>query len=312
MAQALDSVIGQSFADFQLIIVNDQGTLEDEVVIEHYAARDSRICLIRNEKNQGLAASLNRAVRAAKANLVIRMDSDDLSEPTRFESLYSHMICNPRISVCGSWVSVINHKGNRIGGWRPPVGDDDIKDQLLFTNPIVHPSVIMRRSILEAVGGYSEEFRLAQDLDLWLRLLSNGAVFANYPKELYRLREHPNRVSNLKRQAQVQFALAARRSFYYRSSGYPLHGPVEGESDAQISLAANLPYYCDPVAFLLLQNPSIATWTNFECFQTTKSILTSRLTRFRRNVFFRIFMRVLILREFKFAFILIAKALNKH
>ena len=297
LSSALQSIRRQSLRDLELIIINDSSNHDDEATARIAADIDLRIRLINNSRNLGLAASLNKGLNYATSDLIVRMDADDLSLPCRVEILYRFMKSNPEVGVCGSWVSHIDQHNKILSVWQTPRTHSDIIDQLNFTCPIAHPSVIVRRELLEEVGGYDETFRYAQDLDLWLRLADHGARFSNYPQSLYLLRQHPFRVSNRSGESQINYALAARRSALSRRRQL-----VTASGQKPVILGeANLAAGIDPVTRILLSCTDVARWSVGDCVSSETSQLTTRFTRFRAGMTCRIILRCLILRNYSSA-----------
>ncbi len=185
LEKAIDSILGQTFEDFEFLIVDDNSTDQSPTIVESY--KDDRIQLIRNDTNQGLTASLNRALDRAKGTYVARQDADDISEPWRFERQVSFLERNDDVALVGTGAYLIDSDDNvvdkRIGYCTPTFED------FLEKSHLVHGSILARRSVLKDLGGYDEFFRYGQDYDLWLRLSKHHKI-SNIPKPLYRHRIH--------------------------------------------------------------------------------------------------------------------------
>jgi Glycosyltransferases involved in cell wall biogenesis len=202
LAESIDSILNQTFEDFEFIIVDDSSTDATPQILADYAARDARIRILRNEQNLKLAASLNIALRVVRAPLIARMDGDDWSYPERLEKQYAFMKTNSQVTVCGTWLAC--YETGEL--WKRPIAHSDISAQMLFNSSIVHPSVMIYRDTLKNIGGYDETMPLAQDYDLWARLaLCSDTQFANIPQVLLRYRVYPelDRSSYNARQAHV-------------------------------------------------------------------------------------------------------------
>ena len=165
LKEAVESILQQTLTDFEFIIIDD-GSTDDS---RDYLAtlQDNRIRLIRNSENIGLTKSLNIGLKAAKGKYIARMDSDDISLPTRFEKQYDYMEHHPNVIMCGSRVSFIGDKKGTSGGkWRRKFENmDDYRVKLLFANPgPPHPTFFMRHETLKRHGiMYDENLRYAQD-----------------------------------------------------------------------------------------------------------------------------------------------------
>ncbi len=188
LAYSIESILCQTFKDFELIIIDDCSTDSSPDIIKSYLERDRRIIYLRNEKNSGVAASLNRGILYAHGEYIARMDADDISEPERLERQASFMNENPDCIVCGADIIIIDEKNNKIGSRTYCRTDDDIKKNILRMSPFAHPSVIMRRKILiKNKFLYTEDFPRAEDYDLWLRMADCGE-YANLDHFLLKYR----------------------------------------------------------------------------------------------------------------------------
>lgn len=189
--QSIDSILNQTFVDFEFIIVNDNPRRDDNrIYLNQKSKKDSRIKIIENEENLGLAASLNIGIAHAKGNYIARMDADDLSLPSRFAKQVKLLDKNINIGVCGTFARFIyanNKKGRKLN---LNVSDRDLKNAIWFLCPFVHPSVMMRRDVLKN-NLYDEQCRIGQDWELWLRL-QYVSGFANIPEILLLYRLHDN------------------------------------------------------------------------------------------------------------------------
>jgi glycosyltransferase involved in cell wall biosynthesis len=166
---ALASIQGQTCADWDLIVIDDGSTDGTRTVLERVAGRDRRVTLLRSNVNIGQAACLNLGWRQASGDLIARLDADDHSLPTRLERQASFMRAHPDIAVLGSAAVLIDEHGTRTGVAARPELHDDLVEVMYKEAPFFHPSVMIRRGFLEALGGYAPSLRRAHDLDLWLR-----------------------------------------------------------------------------------------------------------------------------------------------
>ncbi len=180
----IDSILDQTFKDFEFIIINDASTDQTSKIIQFYT--DSRIVIINNDKNLKLGAALNRGVKKARGKYIARMDADDISHPERLKTQYEFMEKNPNIGVCGSWVRTFGRKFKTI--CRNPVFYEDIKASLLFYNSMAHPSVFIRKELLLKYP-YNENFARVQDYNLWAEL-ADKTEFHNIPRVLLDFRLH--------------------------------------------------------------------------------------------------------------------------
>jgi glycosyltransferase involved in cell wall biosynthesis len=185
LAEAIDSIVSQTFSDFEFLIINDGSTDGSHRILA--ACIDARIRIINNDRNLGLSASLNRGFAEARGRYIVRMDADDVSLPDRIEKQVVFMEKLPSIDVCGSWCEMF---GDTNGVVKTLADHRDIHDTLFFKNCIPHSTVCMRKQSFESCAGpYSEAYRYAQDYELWCRTV-NTLSFANIPEVLLRYRVH--------------------------------------------------------------------------------------------------------------------------
>lgn len=189
--EALRSVLEQTYTDFEFLI--GANACSDEFFEElSLFSTDSRIKIFRTQLPQ-LAFTLNYLVEQACGNWFIRMDADDVCEPNRFRRL-KQMIDTGKYDVIGSWATLIDENDRVIGQFRPPKETHAIRRQLLFSNPIIHPSVAYSRSFLLKMRGYLGGY-VSEDLDLWMRAIRSGSRLVNIEEPLLRYRMHTGQVS---------------------------------------------------------------------------------------------------------------------
>jgi glycosyltransferase involved in cell wall biosynthesis len=194
LSEAIESVLCQTFADFEFLIHDDGSTDGSPAVLGRYTQTDARIS-VSSEPNSGLPASLNKLIGRAKASLIARMDADDICRPERLEHQLNYMDAHPDISVLGSFIRYIDKDGRPVRDMDHPLTHEKIDARnLAGGTALVHPTVMFRTEAIRAVGGYDESFPNAEDLDLWLRV---GEKFrlGNYPQVLLDYRFHPFSIS---------------------------------------------------------------------------------------------------------------------
>lgn len=196
LRESIESILSQSFKDFELIIINDGSTDQSLEIIQSYT--DERIVLI-NQSNAGLPISLNRAIAIAKGQYLARQDADDISLPTRLAEQSQYLDEHPACALLGSWADILVGNTPSDRSLQHPHFNGDIGLKLLFFNCFVHSSVMIRKSALEKSGLYPEEREKfpPEDYDLWLRIAKDFEV-ANIPKALLQYRELPNSISRTK------------------------------------------------------------------------------------------------------------------
>lgn len=185
----MDSVLSQSFSEFEAIVVMDGARLRgDEPWIS-----DSRVRVIQIAEQSGLSNALNTGIRAARAEYIARLDSDDRALPERLAIQVPYLDSRPECVLVGSSYWVIDEEGQRTGG-RSNVYSGDVRHALLLRNRVAHPSVLMRRRAVVEAGFYDTSVSNMEDYHLWLRLATLGAVEA-IPDRLLEYRVHGNQMS---------------------------------------------------------------------------------------------------------------------
>lgn len=206
---AVQSVIQQSFEDFELIIIDDGSKDRTPKILE--AIDDHRVRVIRHECNVGLIAGLNEGIKAARGKYIARMDADDICEQSRFHRQIDFLEAHPEIGVLGTAISVIDEQGLPRGTFVMPVTPTDVQWAIPILCPLAHPSVMMRTDLVRRVGGYSAAAVHAEDYDLWYRL-SSLTQLANLSDPLLRLRKHSASVTSVMRRSHLDAAAAVSKA----------------------------------------------------------------------------------------------------
>jgi glycosyltransferase involved in cell wall biosynthesis len=185
--QAVDSILAQEDAEFELLLIDDASTDGSASIVLEYAARDDRVVGVVHDANVGLSATLNEGIERARFPLVARMDQDDEALPTRLGAQRRFMDMHPDVAVAGSWVLHMGSERRFDRLVRLPTEHDEIAMTLERENCLYHPSVMFRRDVVVAAGGYRGKFKNAEDYDLWLRLVRHHRL-ANVAEPLLRYR----------------------------------------------------------------------------------------------------------------------------
>lgn len=189
--EAIDSILNQTFKDFEFIIINDGSTDKSLKIIHSY--NDGRIVLI-NQENAGLANALNNGIAISKSNFIARMDADDIAYPERIQKQYEFLSKNFDYIIVGSNAKIIDKDGNFVHDSNLSIADEEIK-RILPETPFIHPSVMYRKDIFYKAGQYPEFMLKAQDLVLFNRMAKYGK-FANISENLMQYRIVPTANSN--------------------------------------------------------------------------------------------------------------------
>ena len=199
LEEAIESVLNQTFHDFEFIIIDDGSKDATLSIAQKYAAKDTRI-VIDSHENMGLGNSLNRAMKMAKGEWIARMDADDIMLPTRLEEQVKYLQTHTDIDVLSCWAYYINDKGHNIGKLSHPSDLQTKEDNKRYLTEnklvhILHPGVIMRKESILSVGGY-KPIVPSQDIELWNRLIEKGYIIVCVPQILMKYRIHPKSVTN--------------------------------------------------------------------------------------------------------------------
>ncbi len=189
--EAIQSVLNQTFHDFEFIVINDGSTDGTAKIIERYRRGDRRI-RVYEQPNRGLVVALNRGFELARGEYIARMDADDVCVPERVAAQVAFMDARQEVGVCGTWIETMGTSNGNVR--RYPPDDATIRSWLLFESVLAHPSVMMRRDLFVKTGLlYNAAYVHAEDYELWVRAARHTAL-ANLPKILLRYRLHPQQV----------------------------------------------------------------------------------------------------------------------
>ena len=196
LGEAIESILSQSFEDFEFIIVDDGSTDDSYRILAEYAKKDERIRIIKNDQNKGIVYSLNRGLRECRGEYVARMDADDIALKDRLEKQITAMEADPYTVVLGAALSYIDKSGKELG----IVRRCSLDKSLIAQNPLLHPTVVFSRAILEQHRVmYLKKYGYAEDYFLWLQLSRLGKLDAIDDIVLkYRLSNSATRMRHLK------------------------------------------------------------------------------------------------------------------
>ena len=202
--EALQSVLSQTYTNFECIIIDDASTDKSVEIIKSF--NDNRIILIEKEQNTGYTKNLNYGITVAKGKYIARMDADDISLPTRFEKQINQFESNPSLVVCGTIFQIIDSDKIIYN----PETHDAIKLAMLKDSAIGHPTAMIKSSVLKNNSiNYDPTYEPAEDYNLWVKLLAHGE-FYNIQEVLFLYRVHENQVSNVRKNLQRDSASKSR------------------------------------------------------------------------------------------------------
>lgn len=233
LRESIDSILNQTFKDFEFIIICDNPSYEAGIELLHnYSKEDSRIVFIMNEQNMGLTRSLNKGLTFAKGDYIARMDADDISLPDRLKKQYYYLEKHPEVVVCGSDIVLFGDQKRRVS--YPETMDEMF---LFLESPFAHPSIMARSTWMKQVK-YDESFVVSQDYKLWIDLYEQGAVFYNIQEPLLMYRMSNTQISSnpKKHKAQLEASITIRRkalSLYCKD--HRINNPLEKVSSIDYS-----------------------------------------------------------------------------
>jgi GT2 family glycosyltransferase len=226
LTEAVESILAQGFGDFELIAIDDGSRDASGDILDCFARADARVRVV-HQANAGIIAALNRGLALARGELIARMDADDIAHPERFARQVAFLDASPDVAVVGCAVTLIDEGGKPVRDIGYPVAPEAVAEFLETGSALAHPSVMMRRAAVLAVGGYRPAYRHAEDYDLWLRMAERYRL-ANLPDCLLRYRHHQAKLSltyAVEQRLATSIAIIAARC---RRAGKP--DPTEGLS----------------------------------------------------------------------------------
>ncbi len=207
LREAVASILGQSFTDFELLVINDGSCDRSVDVLTSFD--DHRIRLVHNTQNLGLIASLNRGFELSQGEYIARMDCDDISLPERLEKQVAFLDAHPNAGVCGTWFRKFGQGVHKVVRWES--APDSVRSAMLFSCSLAHPTIMLRRCVFDSYGlRYDPEYLHAEDYDLWVRALKYMDM-ANLPEVLLDYRVHPDQVTQRLSKTQIETAGRVRK-----------------------------------------------------------------------------------------------------
>jgi len=219
VAEAVESILNQTFRDFEFIIINDGSTDGTDSILGSYERTAPGLRVYRQE-NRGLSESLNRGCGLAGGKYIARMDADDIALKDRLMQQIAFMEKHAGVGVLGSAVELVDEMGRRLRTERYPLDHTGIMSALAYRSPFTHPAVVIRKDVFVSVGGYRSVFVGAEDYDLWLRM-AERCELGNLKAVLLKYRLHPDQVTHRDLRQPVVSTFAARAAASSRKNGLP-------------------------------------------------------------------------------------------
>lgn len=189
--EAIESILNQTFSDFEFIIIDDNSNDNTWNIIQDYALKDFRIVALKNEENIKLSRSLNKGLKLAKGKYIARMDADDYAVPDRFQRQFDYMEKHLDVGIVGGAMELRDSNNKFIGIRRYSLTDELIRKYIYRYCPFCHPSIMLRKDVLNKVGGYDKLWNPAEDYDLYFRI-GKITQFANLEDILIKYRVVPH------------------------------------------------------------------------------------------------------------------------
>lgn len=213
LSEAIDSVLAQSFTDFELIIINDCSTDRTGEILDRYASIDARVKVHTNEVNLRLPSSLNKAISLSEGKYIARMDADDICLPDRLEKQYAFMEENPDVALSSCRFMTLKNGVISSGGCGGKTDHESIKALLLVTNPILHPGIIAKADVIRELG-YDKSFTCTEDMELWSRFVMGNHKIELLPEYLMIYRLHDKQITETTREKQRREVVAIQKRYY--------------------------------------------------------------------------------------------------
>ena len=212
LAETIDSVLNQSFTEWEFIIINDCSTDNTSKVLSEYESKDKRIKVHTNETNLRLPSSLNKALSLAVGKYIARMDADDICMPDRLQKQYDFMEANPNIDLSSCRFLTLKNGVYSSGGCGGKGDDSSIKALLLVTNPILHPGIIAKADVIKNLG-YDKSFTCTEDMELWTRFVLSGKKVEILSEYLMIYRLHDKQITETTLDIQMKEVIKVQKNY---------------------------------------------------------------------------------------------------
>lgn len=225
LAEAIESVLNQSYTNFEFIIIDDCSSDNSWSIIQDYAASDERIRPFRNKKNLNVVKTRNKAFRKAssKSKYFAIFDSDDICLKDRLEKQVNFLEKNEKYGVVGSHTIIIDENANKIGLRKYPLNNKEVQSKIIRYSPLAQPATMIRKKVLEDVGYYNEDFVRVQDYELWFRIAKKYAI-GNVDKALLKYRVSLEQGKNKHLKLTLKNTLIVQKKYLFTKKYFSLGG----------------------------------------------------------------------------------------
>lgn len=216
--ECLDSILAQSFADFELIVCDDASCDDSAAILAEYAARDPRVKVLRNERNMGIARTRNRLLGSLPddCRYIALMDADDVCLPDRLERQLAFLESHPEVGGVGSGLEIIDENSQSTGSRSYPTSPADIRRIMPLRDVLAQPAMMLRRAAVDEIGGYNPECVCCSDYEYWLRMLEKYD-FANLPEPVLRYRMSSTQLKQSKLKLTLRTTLKLQADYRKRT-----------------------------------------------------------------------------------------------
>jgi len=233
LPEAIESILNQTFTDYEFIIVDDCSTDNSLQIASEYQKKDARIQVHHHQQNMGIAGARNTGLKLARGKYIVWMDADDVSLPARIEKELAFLESHPQVGVVSSSASLIDSKGNLLSVVHMPQSHFMIAWSFCFADPLINPAVMVKRALYSEVGEYrnlaeNKGEYFPEDFDLWIRMITK-TQFYNLSEPFLKLRKHEQNITKTRAQSALKNSI--RICGWYLES---LHNPKIDASDAEL------------------------------------------------------------------------------
>lgn len=211
ISEAIESILCQTFPDFELIILDDNSSDRTWELVSEYAQKDARIIAVHNEKNLDIAGNRNKGIGMSKGKYIVWQDADDVSLPTRLEKLYGYMESHPEVGICGSYLQSFK-EGKDLDIRKYETEDASLRKNIFRFSPVAQPTAIIRKEIFTRIGVYNVSSSPAEDIEMSFRI-GELYEFGNVPEVLLRYREHESSATFTRSKKQISETCLVRSSY---------------------------------------------------------------------------------------------------